>query len=201
MLQTIITAIITYLATSMDEISILFMLYSNPKNKGKALTITATYCTGTFLLIGIGLIGAHGLVQIPVKWAVGLIGFIPLLMGIKELLKREDEDEKATDPAKNRKSLCRQVLIITMALGVDDLGVYIPLFTTKSGRDIALMVLIFAVGALLLSFISYRMICINKLTNFIENKERYIEGFVFIAIGIMVMIECGTINEIMRRLS
>lgn len=201
MIRLIITAIITYLATSIDEMPVLFMLYTKGGNKGKGKTITITYFIGTFLLVALGLLGAFGLVQIPLKWVIGLIGLIPLGMGLKVLIIGDDDEEKAMETAKNQKSLWAQVLVITLALGADDLGVYIPLFTTLTGGKILLMIFVFAFGVVIMCLISYRLTQIDQLKKFIEKQDRYFTGLVFIAIGILVIIKCGTVPGIRALLS
>lgn len=201
MIKTLITAVITYLATSIDEIPVLFMLYMSGSNKGKGKTITATYFLGTFVLVAVGLLGAFGLVLIPVKWAIGLIGLIPIIMGVKIFFDGDDDEEKAMAAAQKFKNLLIRVLVITLALGADDLGVYIPLFTTLSSWEITQMILVFAIGTAILCLISYRLTHIEKLSDFIEDRERYIISIVFIVIGIYVMFECKTFSGIVALLS
>lgn len=192
MITTIITAIIAYIATSLDEIPILFLLYKKSSGKNKNRAITAGYFTGTFLLMGLGLAGAFGLIQLPQKWMVGLIGLVPLFLGIKVLVTGDDDDEKRAASVHKYASMWIQVLVMTIALGVDDLGVYIPLFTTFEAWDWLLMLVVAAVGTALLCFISFRLTYIDRLSAFIEKQERYIVSLVFILIGIYVMLECQT---------
>jgi cadmium resistance transport/sequestration family protein len=196
MIKEILIAVITYIATSVDEIPVLFLLYTDSSNKGKGKTITTAYFAGTFLLVGAGLLGAFGLIQIPLKWIVGLIGLLPLAMGIRILFKGDDDEEEATALERKQKSLLLQVLIITLALGADDLGVYIPLFTTLTLWQIVTMIVTFAVGTAILCFISYRLTHIELLKEFIERRERFIVGLVFIAVGILVLAECGTFSKL-----
>jgi cadmium resistance protein CadD (predicted permease) len=81
----ILTAVITYLATSIDEIPVLFMLYKRSDNKNKGKIITVAYVAGMFLLIATGYLGAYGLIQLPAPWMIGLFGLIPLAMGVRIL--------------------------------------------------------------------------------------------------------------------
>ncbi len=197
MIKTIITALITYIATSIDEIPVLFMLYTKAGNRAKGKTITITYFIGTFILITLGLLGAFGLGKIPEKWMIGFVGLVPIVMGIKILITGEEEDdEKAIASTQKFKIFCIQVLAVTIGLGADDLGVYIPLFTTLTGWEIVLMVLVFTFGTALLCYISFQLTRIDQLTVFIEKYERFIIGIVFTVIGFSVITECGTLSKI-----
>lgn len=203
MFKVIITALATYLATSIDEIPILFMLYAKQSNKGRAKTITISYFLGTFILIGIGLLGALGLGVIPQQWVMGLFGLVPVFLGIKILIKGEDEEEEEEGIKKalqRYKSLWIQVLAITIGLGADDLSVYIPLFTTIKGGEILLMVLIFALCTAVLCVFSYKLTSINILDKFIEKYERFITGIIFTAIGIFIMYNNGTFAHFLTEL-
>lgn len=196
MIKILFTAIITFLATSIDEIPILFMLYTKSSNRGKGKIITSSYFVGTFLLVAIGLLGALGLGMIPANWAIGFIGLIPFIMGVKTLLSGEEDEQEVVDKNQKYKGVWIQVLAITIGLGADDIGVYIPLFTTLTGWEIIQMILVFAAGTALLCFISYQLTKIEKLNSFIETYERYIVGIIFAGIGIYVMSECGTLGKI-----
>ncbi len=90
MILTVLTMLLTYLATSIDEIPILFLFYTRAKRRGEERQITLSYYMGTFLLIGIGLLGARSLLLLPQRWMVGFIGLIPLILGIKILLQGEE---------------------------------------------------------------------------------------------------------------
>jgi cadmium resistance transport/sequestration family protein len=196
MIKTLFTAIITYLATSIDEIPILFMLYTRSSNRRKGNIITIAYFAGTFFLITMGLLGAFGLGLISSNWVLGFIGLIPFIMGIKTLLGGEEKEDTVMNKNQKHLGLWFQIFIITLGLGVDDIGIYIPLFITLTGWEITLMLFVFVAGTALLCFISYQLTRIEKLTAFIETYERYIVGIIFAGIGMYVMSECGTFKKI-----
>lgn len=198
MIKTIIIAMITYIATSIDEIPVLFMLYKREAQKGKAGTVTFSYFAGTFLITAMSILAAMGLAQIPEKWIIGLIGLIPLVMGIKILLTGEDDDEeeKAIGSARKIKLYWLQVFIITIALGADDFGVYIPLFTTLTAMEILQMLCVFFAGTAAICFAGFQLTKIEEITRFIEKYERFICGIIFSGIGIFVIAECGTFIKI-----
>lgn len=203
MIRTLLTAVITSLATSIDEIPILFLLYRKAGSRRRTGTITLAYTIGTLLLLAAGCLGSLGLNLIPVKWLIGIIGLVPLWMGIRILFwgGEEEEEQKAAPAADKSGGLWMSVIAITIGLGADDLGVYIPLFTTLSLTELLLMLPVFLASTALLCLTSYRLTGINKLTAIIERFERYIEGVVFIGIGILVLVECGTIGMLIGLVS
>jgi cadmium resistance protein CadD (predicted permease) len=62
------------------------------------------------------------------------IGVLPILFGLSLLLNRETV-EKPVPPA----SGILAVASVTMANGADNVGVYLPLFATSSGTEVAVM--------------------------------------------------------------
>jgi len=117
-------------------------------------------------------------------------------MGIKILLSGEEDEQEVVDKNQKYKGVWIQVLAITIGLGADDIGVYIPLFTTLTGWEIIQMMLVFVVGTALFCFTSFQLTKIEKLNSFIETYERYIVGIIFAGIRIYVMSECGTFEKI-----
>lgn len=49
---------------------------------------------GTGLLVGFSLIAAYFLNFIPQDWVIGLLGLLPLILGIRAIFIDEDVDEK-----------------------------------------------------------------------------------------------------------
>ncbi len=125
---------------------------------------------------------------------------VPFGLGIKILIRGEDNEQEIVDKNQKYKSIWIQVLAITIGLGADDIGVYIPLFTTLTGWEIMQMILVFGFGTALLCFISYQLTRIEKITSFIEKYERFIIGIIFVGIGMYVMYECGTFRKIAEML-
>lgn len=197
MIRTIFTAFITYVSTSVDEIPVLFLFYMKGRKEGRGKTIALAYMLGTFLLLTVSAACAIGLGRVPDKWLVGFIGLVPLVMGIWILLSGEDdEEEKALRFGEKHSSIWLQVLTVTIALGADDLGLYIPLFTTMTMGEVILMLMIGTFGSVLFCVIAGSLTRIDKVKMLAERFERYISGTVFAAAGIWVLWDCGTIHRI-----
>src|SRR5699024_12877307 len=93
-MTTIISAVISYIATRIDYIVILVVLFAQMKKKnGSVRDIGLGQYLGFTILIGVSLLAAFGLALIPQQW-IGLLGLVPILIGLKVLLgKADDEDD------------------------------------------------------------------------------------------------------------
>ncbi|MDU5324922.1 MAG: cadmium resistance transporter, partial [Peptoniphilus harei] len=93
---------------------------------------------------------------IPQDWIIGLLGLIPLGLGIRAIFVDEDIDEediKGKITGNGSKILAFTSL--TVAMGGDNLGIYIPYFTGKSLIEISISLVIFALGILILCKLSH----------------------------------------------
>src|SRR5690625_5044493 len=96
MIATILTAAAVYVATGIDYLVILILLFSQVK-KGQVKHIWIGQYIGTVIVIGASLLVAQGVVNlIPQQWVIGLLGLLPLYLGVKMWIKgEEDEDESS----------------------------------------------------------------------------------------------------------
>ncbi|RBA01252.1 Cadmium resistance transporter [Staphylococcus arlettae] len=96
MIATILTAAAVYVATGIDYLVILILLFSQVK-KGQVKHIWIGQYIGTAIVIGASLLVAQGVVNlIPQQWVIGLLGLLPLYLGVKMWIKgEEDEDESS----------------------------------------------------------------------------------------------------------
>ena len=83
MIATILTAAAVYVATGIDYLVILILLFSQVK-KGQVKHIWIGQYIGTAIVIGASLLVAQGVVNlIPQQWVIGLLGLLPLYLGVK----------------------------------------------------------------------------------------------------------------------
>ena len=80
MIATILTAAAIYVATGIDYLVILILLFSQVK-KGQVKHIWIGQYIGTAIVIGASLLVAQGIVNlIPQQWVIGLLGLLPLYL-------------------------------------------------------------------------------------------------------------------------
>lgn len=200
MLQIIFSAIAVYISTSIDYLFILLIIFSQAYTQKGLRQIYFGQYLGTGILVAISLFAAYVLNFIPQDWMIGLLGLIPIYLGIRVAMGSEEEaeEEEVVEKLESRGSnrLFWTVALITIASGGDNLGIYIPYFTSLSVSEIILVLVVFALSIAVLCYISYRLAKISFVSETLEKYERIIVPIVFIGLGIFIMLENGTIQTL-----
>ena len=184
----ILGAVIAFTATNIDDLFMLVFFFGN-KNFKNSHVVVGQYL-GILSLILISSLGYFFKFIIPSS-LIGLLGFFPILIGIKELVKllkhqRMVEDELNQNIKFNRFSIF-QVALITISNGGDNIGVYMPLFASISSTEIIVVVFIFIVMIGLWCIIGLSLVNNRILSDKIKNYGHIIFPFVLIAIGIYIL--------------
>ena len=202
MLQTIFSAIAVYISTSIDYLLILLIIFSQSQTKKDLRQIYLGQYLGTGILVAVSLFAAYVLNFIPQDWIIGLLGLIPIYLGIRVAMvgEEEAEEEEVVEKLKSGGSsrLFWTVSLITIASGGDNLGIYIPYFASISFSEIIIALVVFAISIAVLCYISYRLAQISFVADTLEKYERIIVPVVFIGLGFFILIENGTIQALLN---
>lgn len=193
MLKTILTGVTAYVSTGLDYLIILMVIFSRVKHQDRWLVLVGDF-VGTIVLVGSSLILALVLGFVPAPWLLGLLGLIPIYLGLKLWFQGDDDDTAAiANQVTNPQSLIMSVAVITMATcGADNVGIYVPLFTTVEPAAIPVILLTFAVMVVLFWEIGYRLACLPKVATVLEKQGRYLTIAVYILIGLYILWDNGT---------
>ncbi|MDG9557438.1 CadD family cadmium resistance transporter [Streptococcus pneumoniae] len=197
--QTIISAIGVYISTSIDYLIILIILFAQLSQNKQKWHIYAGQYLGTGLLVGASLVGAYVVNFVPEEWMVGLLGLIPIYLGIRFAIVGEDaeeEEEEIIERLEQSKAnqLFWTVTLLTIASGGDNLGIYIPYFASLDWSQTLVALLVFVIGIIIFCEISRVLSSIPLIFETIEKYERIIVPLVFILLGLYIMYENGTIE-------
>jgi len=204
--QTIISALLVFISTSIDYVIILTILFSMSRTRKSIGHVVGGLYLGTAFLVTASLVAAFALNYVPEDWMIGFLGLIPLILGIRVAIKggkeekeeEEGEENEIVEKLESRKStqLFWTIALITIASGGDNLGIYIPYFATLSGSEIAIMLLVFVISTAALSFLGKKLSTIPLISQTLEKYERIIVPVVYIALGIFIMLESRTFAKI-----
>ncbi|ECC0657780.1 cadmium resistance protein CadD, partial [Listeria monocytogenes] len=173
---------------------VLIILFANQGTRGIKSIYIGQYL-GTGILVGVSLIAAYFLNYIPQDWMIGFLGLIPLGLGIRSIFVDEDVDEDSIgNQIKNNQSQIFAITGLTLAMGGDNLGIYIPYFTGMNVGQIVIVLAVFIIGIFLLCQLAKRFATIPMIGGIIERYGRIIVPVIFIGLGIYILVENGTIN-------
>ncbi|HEV6987095.1 Cad superfamily protein [Streptococcus pneumoniae] len=197
--QTIISAIGVYISTSIDYLIILIILFAQLSQNKQKWHIYAGQYLGTGLLVGASLVAAYVVNFVPEEWMVGLLGLIPIYLGIRFAIVGEDaeeEEEEIIERLEQSKAnqLFWTVTLLIIASGGDNLGIYIPYFASLDWSQTLVALLVFVIGIIIFCEISRVLSSIPLIFETIEKYERIIVPLVFILLGLYIMYENGTIE-------
>lgn len=197
--QTIISAIGVYISTSIDYLIILIILFAQLSQNKQKWHIYAGQYLGTGLLVGASLVAAYVVNFVPEEWMLGLLGLIPIYLGIRFAILGEDaeeEEEEIIERLEQSKAnqLFWTVTLLTIASGGDNLGIYIPYFASLDWSQTLVALLVFVIGIIIFCEISRVLSSIPLIFETIEKYERIIVPLVFILLGLYIMYENGTIE-------
>ncbi|WP_078598714.1 CadD family cadmium resistance transporter [Evansella clarkii] len=200
MMGTTLTAVAVYVATGIDYLILLIVLFSQTK-KGQLKHIVIGQYLGTAIIITVSFFAAYGVANfVPQQWMVGFLGLLPIYLGIK-VWSKGDEDEGSnvlSILSSNRfNQLFLTVTFIVLASSADDFSVYVPYFTTLNSSEIPIVIIVFFIMVGVLCYISYRLASVNYISEKIEKYERWLVPIVFIGLGVYIMFENGTFNDLL----
>ena len=197
--QTIISAIGVYISTSIDYLIVLIILFAQLSQNKQKWHIYAGQYLGTGLLVGVSLVAAYVVNFVPEAWMVGLLGLIPIYLGIRFAIVgegEEEEEEEIIERLEQSKAnqLFWTVTLLTIASGGDNLGIYIPYFASLDWAQTLVALLMFAIGIIIFCELSRVLSSIPLISETIEKYKRIIVPLVFILLGLYIMYENGTIE-------
>ncbi|TFF04423.1 cadmium transporter [Cellulosimicrobium terreum] len=199
MLSTIAAAAGLFVATNIDDIvvlTVLFAVAARGSSRLRAWQIVAGQYLGLVTLIAVSFLAALGLTIVPDEW-VGLLGLIPLAIGVLALvrtLRGQDDDDEADSALKAVGLL--GVAGITIANGGDNIAIYTPVFRTISTPDALVTIVVFLVLLALWCLLARAIGTNEKVTEALEKVEHWLVPVVFIGLGVFILIESGTLAHI-----
>lgn len=180
-----------FVATNIDDTFVLILLFSIPSLLARNVIIGQFL--GIVLLVVISSSAALLALAIP-AFVVGLMGFIPIIIGIKRLTNLRGKPETIQAMKKEYLSFL-SVTAITISNGGDDIGVFIPLFAkynTVAEVSVLISILLIMTGIwCIVTFYFIRHPFVASRINVLSNA---VTPFVLIGIGVYIIIDSFFFN-------
>jgi cadmium resistance protein CadD (predicted permease) len=188
-----------FAATNIDDAVVLVVLNVASQAGGvpKRWEIWAGQYLGFSVILLVSFTAALGLKVVPVEW-VGLLGLIPLLLGIRGLLKlirtRRDRDP---DPPVMATGLL-SVVAVTVANGGDNIALYTPVFRIIGVADAALTLAVFAVCTALWCLAGQLAVSHQRVVGILQRSSRWLVPVVFVVLGSYIVGRSGLMGSVFR---
>lgn len=192
MIQNVVTSIILYSGTAVDILIILMLFFAKRKSRKDIINIYLGQFLGSVSLIFLSLLFAFVLNYIPSKEILGLLGLIPIFLGLKVLLLGDSDGEAIAKDGlrKDNKNLIFLVAMITFAsCGADNIGVFVPYFTTLNLANLIVTLLTFLVMIYLLVFSAQKLAQVPSVGETLEKYSRWFIAVVYLGLGMYILIE------------
>ena len=204
MVQNVVTSIILYSGTAVDLLIILMLFFAKRKSRKDIINIYLGQFLGSVSLILLSLLFAFVLNYIPSKEILGLLGLIPIFLGLKVLLLGDSDGEAIAKDGlrKDDKNLIFLVAMITFAsCGADNIGVFVPYFTTLNLANLIVALLTFLVMIYLLVFSAQKLAQVPSVGETLEKYSRWFIAVVYLGLGIYILIENNVFDMLWTVLS
>ena len=192
MVQNVVTSIILYSGTAVDLLIILMLFFAKRKSRKDIINIYLGQFLGSVSLIFLSLLFAFVLNYIPSKEILGLLGLIPIFLGLKVLLLGDSDGEAIAKDGlrKDNKNLIFLVAMITFAsCGADNIGVFVPYFITLNLANLIVALLTFLVMIYLLVFSAQKLAQVPSVGETLEKYSRWFIAVVYLGLGMYILIE------------
>jgi cadmium resistance transport/sequestration family protein len=212
----ILVGFTSFVATNLDDIVILMIFFSQVSLTFRRRHIVLGQYLGFMALLLASLPGYFGGLVLPKAW-VGLLGFLPIWIGISQLLKRESDQPEvkavSNELTFGHKTSMMSVLsslfspqtykvaAVTVANGGDNVGIYIPLFASSSLPRLVVMVGVFLILVGVWCWIAERLTRQRAIATLLTRYGHRAMPFVLIGLGLYILADSGTLHLLMSLLS
>lgn len=184
MLEILMLSIAAFVATNIDDFIVDIFFFASAESKKDIFNIILGKYCGIGILLLSSFMGALGLEFLPIQH-IGLLGFVPIGLGIKEIFTgiQEKEEEQQDSQSQRNRNMLWNISLITIASGADNIGVYVPLFTRFSGNEYIIFFAVFMWMIAMWCVLGYTASKLPLLKNTILKYKKVIVPSVYILLG------------------
>lgn len=202
--QAMISGITSFAATNIDDIVVLMLLFSTVNQSFRPQHIVAGQYLGFACLIAASLPGFLGGLIIAREW-LGLLGFVPIAIGVHHLLHAEADPsiqtishQLATKQSSSSVGSALAHLLtpqtykvagITIANGGDNIAIYVPLFANSSFVQLGILLATFFSLIAVWCGIAYYLTCHPAIARNLTRYGHRVVPFVLIGLGLFMLLE------------
>ncbi|MBW4563457.1 MAG: cadmium resistance transporter [Mojavia pulchra JT2-VF2] len=207
---TFIEGIIAFIGTNIDDIFILLLFFSQVDSNFRRRHILIGQYLGFAAIIIASLPGFFGGLVVQREW-IGLLGILPIAIGLKQLLDRKTETTevqtvtpnfKQPSPSNSILSFILSILhpqtykvaAVTIANGGDNISIYIPLFAGQNLVSLGVIIIVFLLMVGVWCALAYFLSRHATIVYVLNRYSKHFVPFVLIGLGLFIIYERGTFS-------
>lgn len=192
MIQNIITSVLAFASTNLDDLFILVLFFGSKRFKTSHVFL-GQY-VGIFVLVLISLMLSFVSLIIDQR-IIGLLGFFPMYLGIRQALSTWGKSNSQKQP--DSYAVHGGILAIggtTIANGGDNIGVYVPLLSTQSTAEKFQFMLVF--GVMVYGWCSLAKYVAHHpaVEDVLKNAGHLIMPVILFLLGLVILVGSGTVT-------
>jgi cadmium resistance transport/sequestration family protein len=199
LLESIAISLFTFVSTNIDDLFVLMLLFSQSSGPMKKLHIYAGQLLGMTSLLSMAIMGSLVRFFVPLP-VIGLLGIIPLYLGLRSFRKEEEQenDNALTITNKRTSSVISAYTLsvagLTIANGGDNIGIYIPYFAGLTTVALSITVIIFLLLTVCWLKMAAVMVSHPYLNRTLQRYHHRTLPWVLIALSIYILWSCDTLS-------
>ncbi|GAB1544698.1 cadmium resistance transporter [Scytonema sp. NUACC21] len=200
-------SVIAFVATNIDDILILLLFFSQVDGNFRRRHIIIGQYLGFLTIIIASLPGFFGGLVVPQEF-IGLLGLLPIAIGLKKLVSKEESTEVQTvtsdfNPSSHSHPAVSfllsvlhprtyKVAAVTLANGGDNISIYIPLFAGHTFASMAVILFVFFLMVGIWCAIAFSLARQTAIAHILTRYGDMAVPYVLIGLGLFIMYERGT---------
>lgn len=186
MLENIITSLLAFVSTNIDDIFILMLFYGRRKQKPIDIVLGQYLGIGTLVLVSF--VGAAIGSLIDQKY-IGLLGLFPIYLALKNVQQQGKWNDEV--PPRTGAGIIA-IAGVTIANGGDNIGVYVPLLTTMTVVAKVYMVVVFAMMTYVWCMAARYLARHPVVASYLDRFGNIITPLVLFGLGIFILWGSGS---------
>lgn len=193
--EPVVTAVAAFAATNIDDILILALFFSQVGAALRRWHVVAGQAVGFTGLVALSLLGFALGFLLPRPY-VGLLGILPVLLGLRSWFKPDEGVPQAEVRAGGGFAGVVSVAGVTFANGADNIGIYTPLFARSTLPELLVTLTVFYLMLGLWCLAGYLIARQPAVAELLSRYGHVVMPLVLIGLGVFIILESGTLSLI-----
>ncbi|GAF41202.1 cadmium resistance transporter family protein [Agrilactobacillus composti DSM 18527 = JCM 14202] len=197
MITTVVTSVLAFVSTNLDDIFVLTILFSQVNQTMKRRDVIIGQYLGIGSLLGVSIVATYSLRFIttaPLNW----LGIVPILLGVRTWFaghKTQKQSQLTTPPAQQKQGRLATIIsprilnvsLLTVANGADNIGVYLPLFSKYSPGQLVITTVVFALMIALWCYLGLKLASFPLVKAKLVKYKQIVIPIIFIVLGLLII--------------